>query len=244
MSGCRPRRPQAFHRQGQDRGAVRADPRLAGQPVRRGSRAPVGLQCSQGNDANAHRLGRTISAPPAGTARRPWSPSAASARESASAAASYRAGGESAEPGRYRVTEASVRLRRPRLLGVLAGNALVAEAHFGEFAAGARRGRPALQQRRRRNHRPCHHATAGRVTRRRAASTSSAAGWVRGWPTWPRSGSGCFVSAAGDLLLRPARAAFQASLTGRTYRPFAEIRLAELGPDAGLVGAADLARRG
>lgn len=59
---------------------------------------------------------------------------------------------------------------------------------------------------------------------------------------------GCFVigggvSAAGDLLLRPARAAFQASLTGRTYRPFAEIRLAELGPDAGLVGAADLARR-
>ncbi len=59
---------------------------------------------------------------------------------------------------------------------------------------------------------------------------------------------GCFVigggvSAAGDLLLLPARAAFQASLTGRTYRPFAEIRLAELGPDAGLVGAADLARR-
>jgi glucokinase len=59
---------------------------------------------------------------------------------------------------------------------------------------------------------------------------------------------GCFVigggvSAAGDLLLRPARAAFRASLTGRTYRPFAEIRLAELGPDAGLVGAADLARR-
>ena len=59
---------------------------------------------------------------------------------------------------------------------------------------------------------------------------------------------GCFVigggvSAAGDLLLGPARAAFEDGLTGRTYRPFAAIRLAELGPDAGLVGAADLARR-
>ncbi len=60
---------------------------------------------------------------------------------------------------------------------------------------------------------------------------------------------GCFVigggvSEAGDLLLRPARAAFGSRLTGRTHRPLAEIRLAELGPDAGLVGAADLARRG
>jgi len=60
---------------------------------------------------------------------------------------------------------------------------------------------------------------------------------------------GCFVigggvSEAGDLLLRPARAAFDNGLTGRTHRPLAEIRLAELGSDAGLVGAADLARRG
>ena len=60
---------------------------------------------------------------------------------------------------------------------------------------------------------------------------------------------GCFVigggvSEAGDLLICPARAAFESSLTGKTYRPFAEIRLAELGADAGLVGAADLARRG
>ncbi|MGD0684442.1 MAG: ROK family glucokinase [Streptosporangiaceae bacterium] len=59
---------------------------------------------------------------------------------------------------------------------------------------------------------------------------------------------GCFVigggvSEAGELLLGPARAAFDAGLTGRTYRPTAEVRLAELGPDAGLVGAADLARR-
>jgi len=59
---------------------------------------------------------------------------------------------------------------------------------------------------------------------------------------------GCFVigggvSEAGELLLDPARAAFEGGLTGRYYRPFAEIRLAELGEDAGLVGAADLARR-
>ncbi len=52
------------------------------------------------------------------------------------------------------------------------------------------------------------------------------------------------VSESGDLLLSPARAAFQVGLTGKYYRPFAEIRLAELGENAGLVGAADLARRG
>jgi glucokinase len=51
------------------------------------------------------------------------------------------------------------------------------------------------------------------------------------------------VSEAGDLLLLPARQAFGESLTGRGFRPAADIRLAALGPDAGLVGAADLARR-
>jgi glucokinase len=51
------------------------------------------------------------------------------------------------------------------------------------------------------------------------------------------------VSEAGELLLDPARAAFERALTGRGHRPFAEIRAAELGPYAGLVGAADLARR-
>ena len=50
------------------------------------------------------------------------------------------------------------------------------------------------------------------------------------------------VSEAGDLLLDPARAAFERALTGRGYRPFAEIRKAQLGQDAGIVGAADLAR--
>lgn len=51
------------------------------------------------------------------------------------------------------------------------------------------------------------------------------------------------VSEAGDLLLGPARQSFAESLTGRGFRPAADIRLAELGPEAGLVGAADLARR-
>jgi glucokinase len=51
------------------------------------------------------------------------------------------------------------------------------------------------------------------------------------------------VSAAGEILLSPARDEFAHSLTGRGFRPLAEIALAALGPDAGLVGAADLARR-
>jgi glucokinase len=47
---------------------------------------------------------------------------------------------------------------------------------------------------------------------------------------------------AGELLLAPAREAFIAALTGGRHRPHAEIVAAELGPAAGLVGAADLAR--
>jgi glucokinase len=50
------------------------------------------------------------------------------------------------------------------------------------------------------------------------------------------------VSEAGDLLLDPARAAFERALTGRGHRPYAEIKVAQLGQDAGIVGAADLAR--
>jgi glucokinase len=50
------------------------------------------------------------------------------------------------------------------------------------------------------------------------------------------------ASAAGDLLLDPARAAFARQLTGRGHRPLAEIRLAVLGNRAGLIGAADLVR--
>jgi glucokinase len=52
------------------------------------------------------------------------------------------------------------------------------------------------------------------------------------------------VSDAGELLLRPAREAFRRTLAGRGFRPEPRIVRAALGPEAGLVGAADLARRG
>lgn len=51
------------------------------------------------------------------------------------------------------------------------------------------------------------------------------------------------VSAAGELLIRPAREEFAHTLTGRGFRPVAAIEAAGMGPDAGLIGAADLARR-
>ena len=50
------------------------------------------------------------------------------------------------------------------------------------------------------------------------------------------------VSEAGELLLTPARDAYAAALTGAAYRPLAPIVRAELVNDAGVVGAADLAR--
>ena len=50
------------------------------------------------------------------------------------------------------------------------------------------------------------------------------------------------VSAAGDLLLLPAQQAFSRTLTGRGFREEARIVLAHFRNDAGLVGAADLAR--
>ncbi|GII01964.1 ROK family glucokinase [Planobispora takensis] len=58
---------------------------------------------------------------------------------------------------------------------------------------------------------------------------------------------GCFVlgggvSRAADLWIDQVREAFARHLTGRGHRPLADIRLAELGASAGLVGAADLAR--
>ena len=50
------------------------------------------------------------------------------------------------------------------------------------------------------------------------------------------------VSEAGDLLLEPARAAFAGALVAAPHRPLTPIVIAELGNDAGLIGAADLAR--
>jgi glucokinase len=58
---------------------------------------------------------------------------------------------------------------------------------------------------------------------------------------------GCIIvggglSEAGDLLLEPTRRAFSRSLTGRGHRTEPVIVTAELGPDAGFIGAADMAR--
>ena len=51
------------------------------------------------------------------------------------------------------------------------------------------------------------------------------------------------VSEADELLLEPMRRAFAGQLVGRGFRPIPEIRKAELGNRAGLIGAADLSRR-
>ncbi|GAB7191193.1 ROK family glucokinase [Kineococcus sp. NUM-3379] len=50
------------------------------------------------------------------------------------------------------------------------------------------------------------------------------------------------VSDAGELLLGPARETYRRTLTGRGFRPELALVRARLGPDAGLVGAADLSR--
>jgi glucokinase len=51
------------------------------------------------------------------------------------------------------------------------------------------------------------------------------------------------VSTTGDLLANPTRRAFLENLTARGHRPHAELRMAELGAEAGIVGAGDLARQ-
>ncbi|WFE29502.1 ROK family glucokinase [Solwaraspora sp. WMMD791] len=51
------------------------------------------------------------------------------------------------------------------------------------------------------------------------------------------------VVEAGDLLLGPAQRAYTEALAQRVRIPVAEVRAAELGNTAGVVGAADLARR-
>ena len=50
------------------------------------------------------------------------------------------------------------------------------------------------------------------------------------------------VSRAGDLLLLPAREAFEEGITGRGFRPHGRLEFAGLLDDAGVVGAAALAR--
>ncbi|GAB3690758.1 ROK family glucokinase [Nocardiopsis oceani] len=50
------------------------------------------------------------------------------------------------------------------------------------------------------------------------------------------------VSDAGDIILDPVRTSFARHVTGRPGRRLAEVRVAELGGEAGIVGAGDLAR--
>jgi glucokinase len=51
------------------------------------------------------------------------------------------------------------------------------------------------------------------------------------------------VSAAKELLMKSAQQAFEKNLPAKSNRPHAAFSLAELGNDAGLIGAADLARK-
>ena len=50
------------------------------------------------------------------------------------------------------------------------------------------------------------------------------------------------VSKLGEMVLGPARQRLERALPGRGYRPGPRVVVAELGPQAGLVGAADLVR--
>jgi len=50
------------------------------------------------------------------------------------------------------------------------------------------------------------------------------------------------VAEAGELMLGPARAAYDKYLTARSHRPRLEIEVATMGNDAGIIGAADVAR--
>jgi glucokinase len=52
------------------------------------------------------------------------------------------------------------------------------------------------------------------------------------------------VSDEGDLVLEPIRKSFRRWLVGGQWRPHAQVLAAQLGGEAGLVGAADLARQG
>ena len=85
---------------------------------------------------------------------------------------------------------------------------------------------------------------------RRAARRDRPSGSASASPTWPRPSTPArFVIGGGSAppatcCSDPAREAFRRQLTGRGYRPEATIVAAQLGNEAGLVGAADLARLG
>lgn len=94
------------------------------------------------------------------------------------------------------------------------------------------------------------------ITEAAAAGDRFALGRVHAIGTWLGEGAaslaavldptmivvGGGVAAAGEILIAPMREAFRANLTGRGYRPEPEIVQARLGNEAGMLGAADLAR--
>ena len=100
------------------------------------------------------------------------------------------------------------------------------------------------------------HIQGSHVTQEARDGDEEATGWIADVGDWLGVGlaslaaaldPGAFVvgggfSDAGELLLAPARSAFSRTLTGRGHRPEARIVAAGLGPDAGLIGAADLAK--
>jgi glucokinase len=51
------------------------------------------------------------------------------------------------------------------------------------------------------------------------------------------------VAEAGEVLRAPTVRALEDRLTAPSYRPWPGVTIAQLGPKAGIVGAADLARR-
>lgn len=94
------------------------------------------------------------------------------------------------------------------------------------------------------------------VTALAVAGNTEAREWIADIGTWLGIGianlaaafdPGVFVIGGGvsdarDMLIDPARTAYSAALTGRGYRAEARIVRAHLGPDAGLIGAADMSR--
>ena len=100
-------------------------------------------------------------------------------------------------------------------------------------------------------------ASTGRTSpRRRAAGDEVAASWLAEVGDWLGVGLANLAAALDPGRLRHRRrasarpasccsdrpgSAFSRTLTGRGYRPEARIVAADLGPEAGLVGAADLA---
>lgn len=100
--------------------------------------------------------------------------------------------------------------------------------------------------------------TGAMVTDAAAGGDRAAAALVSDLGTWIGAGlaavaavldPGCFVigggvAEVGEALLEPVRESYRRRLPAVGHRPLAEILTAELGNEAGLVGAADLARAG